>query len=222
MAFIRNLPKDLTRSGALRGGPPSLVLPTHALKVLLRRLRRIEQPQVLDLGPAEDANLQFFTQRGCRVAIEDLAETLPPAPERRSSSRVRRAGVAPVLPRLLEARRPPDERFDLVLCWDLLELMPSDTASGLVAEISARLRPRGMVWALFDSSSRAAACLHRFRILAEDSLEHRLRPERPVTRLVHQNRDVLAIFQGFEVLSSTFLRVGVRELLFGKAAADSA
>jgi hypothetical protein len=206
----------------LRGAPPALVLPTHALKALLRRLRRVEQPQVLDLGPAEDANLQFFTQRGCRVSVEDLAEALPPAPERRSSSRVRRAGAPPVMPRLLDERRPLDEGFDLVLCWDLLELLTADAAAGLVAELSSRLRPRGMVWTLFDSGSKPAAGLRRFRILGEDSLEHRLRPERTVTRLVHQNRDVLAMFQGFEVVSSTFLRVGIRELLFAKASPASA
>lgn len=222
MAFIRHLPNAQGRGAALRGEAARLAHPTYALRALLRRLRRIEQPRVLELGAAEGANLEFFTQHGFRVTVEDLVEALPRPPERRTTSRVRRAGAPPARSSLLESRRPEREAFDLVLLWDMLDLLSVEAAAGLVQELRSRLRPRGLVWALFDSSVRSAApCLRRFRIVGEDSLEQRLRLDRPVLRFVHNNRDILAMFDGFEVVCSTFLRVGLREMLFGRAPASS-
>jgi 2-polyprenyl-3-methyl-5-hydroxy-6-metoxy-1,4-benzoquinol methylase len=223
MPILRQVPQD-GALGALRPhAEPGRVHPSHALRPLLRRLRRIEQPQVLDLGPAESVNIEFLTRRGCRVSVEDLAEALPPPAERRHPSSVQRPRVARVPQSVLAARRPGGELFDAVLCWDLLDLLMVEAARDLVLEIRPRLRPRGLVWALFDSAPRSSpAPVRRFRILGEDSLEHEIRAERPVGRFLHQNRDIIQMFDGFEVLSSTFLRVGMREMLFGRAAASSA
>lgn len=223
MAFLRHLPGESGRIAARRGAAGGSVHPTYALRPLLRRLRRIERPQVLDLGAAADVNLEFFTQRGCRVTVEDLADVLPRPTERRPSARVRRAGSRPAPTCLLEARCPEGERFDLALCWDLLDLLGVDAAAGLVQEIRSRLRSKGLVWAFFAASAEAAAVSpRRFRILGEESLEHRLRPGPAAARSVHQSRDILAMFDGFEVVCSTFLRVGMREMLFARAAASSA
>lgn len=222
MAFIRELPQDRNRSGVRKGAAPGLVHPTLALRFLLRRLRRLDRPQVLDLGMADGANLEFFTQQGCRVSVEDLATGLPLQAERRPRIRVRRPRAAVSPSCLLAGRRPGPEAFDAVLCWDLLDLLSADEAAGLVREIRDRLRPRGMVWAFFDSSEqRSATCLRHFRILGEESLEHRLRTDHPAARFAHQNRDIIRMFDGFEVLGSTFLRVGMREMLFGRAVASA-
>ncbi len=222
MVFPRDLLKQRGRSSLGRSAPASLVHPTYALRPLLRRLRRIEHAQVLDLGAAEDVNLEFFSRLGGRVSVEDLIDDLPRPLEKRTVTRVRRARAVSPPPSLLGERRPEEELFDLVLCWDLLDLLSPEAAAGLVRELRSRLRPRGMVWALFESRTASSpGCLRRFRILGEESLEHRLQPELPVARLVHPNRDILAMFDGFEVVCSTFLRVGLREMLFARAQASS-
>ena len=196
--------------------------PSHALKLLLRRLRRIEDPRILDLGPAEGVNLEFFTGRGFRVSVENFVEAIPEPTASKYPACVSRPAVPREPLRMLASRRPEEEPFDAIFCWDLLDLLGVEAARDLVLELRSRLRHSGLVWALFDSSRREApAALRRFRILGEESLEHQHIPERPVTRFLHQNRDIIRMFDGFEVLSSTFLRVGVREMLFARAVATA-
>jgi len=135
---------------------------------------------------------------------------------------LRRRSTPRAVPDLLAGRHPAEEVFDLVLAWDLLDLVDADVAAGLAREMRSRLRAGGMVWALFDTSLRTAPALpRRFRIVNEHSLEHQLLTGRVTARLIHQNRDILRMFDGFEVLSSTHLRVGLREMLFGRAAASA-
>jgi hypothetical protein len=214
MVFIRELPQDPIR--AVRGGRPvNLVHPTHALKPLIGRLHRMKKPCVLDLGSAEGPTLEFFTKNGCRVWVEDLAAALPQPSQSPRSARVRRVRPRQAPPRLLADRYPSDRLFDLILCWNLLDLMPVEAAAALVGEFRAHLPCGGMVWAFFDSVSAAPVeYRRRFRIRCEENLDHVLQPDRSVVRFVHQNRDILSMFEGFEVLSSTFLRVGLREMLF--------
>jgi hypothetical protein len=222
MAIVREQPSESGRFAARRDPGRGVLHPTYALRPLLRRLRRLDRPHVLDLGAAEGPNLEFFTQRECRVRVENLLEALPLSDKIRPIVRVRRSTPRTV-PDLLAERHPAEEAFDLVLAWDLLDLVDADVAAGLAREMRSRLRSGGMVWALFDTSLRTAPALpRRFRIVNEHSLEHRLLDGRTTARLIHQNRDILRMFDGFEVLSSTHLRVGLREMLFGRAAASAA
>ncbi len=214
MVFIRKLPQDPIRT-VRDGQPVNLVHATHALKPLARRLHRIKKPCVLDLGSAEGSTLEFFAHCGCRVWVEDLAVALPRPEKPTTVTRVRRVRPGPAPPPLLAERCPDDRLFDVVVCWNLLDLMPVEAATALVGEFRARLRPGGMVWAFFDSVRLASVeYRRRMRIRGEESLDHILQPDRTVVRFVHQNRDVQGMFEGFEVLSSTFLRVGLREMLF--------
>jgi hypothetical protein len=222
MAIVREQPSESGRLAARRGPAQGVLHPTYALRPLLRRLRRIDRPRVLDLGAAEGPNLEFFIQRGCRVRVENLLEALPLSDTSPPIVRVRRA-TPRVVPDLLAGRHPAEEAFDLALAWDLLDLVETDVAAGLVREMRSRLRAGGMVWALFDTSPRTAPPLpRRFRIVNEHSLEHRLLDGRAAARFIHANRDILRMFDGFEVLSSTHLRVGLREMLLGRAAASAA
>ena len=214
MVFIRELPQDPIRT-VRNGRPVNLVHATHALKPLVRRLHRLKKPCVLDLGSAEGPTLEFFTHCGCRVWVEDLAAILPQPEKPAKVTRVRRVRPGQTPPPLLAERYPDDRLFDVVVCWNILDLMPVEAATALVGEFRTRLRPGGMVWAFFDSVRLASVeYRRRMRIRGEESLDHFLQPDRTIVRFVHQNRDIQGMFEGFEVLSSTFLRVGLREMLF--------
>ncbi|MEE9219692.1 MAG: class I SAM-dependent methyltransferase [Acidobacteriota bacterium] len=220
MVFIRHLPQDPIRSTLRNGGGANVALPSYALKPLLRRLRDLDKPRILDLGSADGPTLEFFAVRGCRVWIGDLTEVLPVAGRRpRPPPRVRRLKAIEPLPPLLRGRCPAQGEFDAVLCWDLIDLLLPEQAAGLVGEIRSRQKPGGLVWALFDSFHEPeAAYRRRVRVIGEQSLDVRVIPDPTAFRTIHQNRDVLAMFEGYEVVRSTFLRVGLREMLFARAA----
>ena len=60
-------------------GPPDHVLRSHIFPRFLRRLRAIDHPYLLDLGPLSGANIEFFARLGCRVQVEDVVATLESA-----------------------------------------------------------------------------------------------------------------------------------------------
>jgi hypothetical protein len=85
---------------------------------------------VLDLGPALAANVAFCAEARARLRVADLADAL-------------RAAVPPRVDELLPLR--DDERFDLVLCWDLPNYFERDRWSAIAALLEPRLTEHGAV-----------------------------------------------------------------------------
>ena len=105
---------------------------------------------VLDLGVASTPMLALLGRCRCRVEIVDLAHfggidqlnTAKPGQELASAANA-------VLP-----YPPPDEAFDLVLCWDLPNYLTLDALAALTAAIRQRTRPGALVHALIFYAQR--------------------------------------------------------------------
>jgi SAM-dependent methyltransferase len=87
------------RNGARDGSPidrmEGSVAVSHILVKLLKRLRHMEKPHLLDLGRLSGSNIEFFARHGCKVQVEDLLLALEADPAQQSLLEERDTGAVP-------------------------------------------------------------------------------------------------------------------------------
>src|SRR5580704_8204019 len=112
---------------------------SNGLKEFLWQLDGIGHGHLLDLGPARQTTITFFIERGFKVYTEDLLATWQyfleedaqqakklPAAERSVETPEARAD------RFLESTMQyPDNTFDAVLMWDILDYLDNDLMAKL-------------------------------------------------------------------------------------------
>src|SRR5258708_35642797 len=149
---------NATKSGT--GFAPQVSRLSNGLKEFLWQLDGIGRGHLLDLGPARQTTITFFIERSFKVYTEDLLATLknfldaeekqwrelPPGTPGLEMTPAARAE------RFLETTmRYPEETFDAVLVWDLLDYLDGDLVSRLVARITSLVRDGGVALAIFHT-----------------------------------------------------------------------
>src|SRR5260370_23312201 len=164
---------------AMKTGPgtnpaivPRALRLSNGLKEFLCQLDGIGRGHLLDLGPARQTTITFFIERGFKVYTEDLLATwklfldaeekqwreLPlgtPGLEMTPAARAERF--------LATTLRYPEETFDSVLVWDLLDYLDGYLVSRLVARITSPVRDAVAALAIFPT--RKPEAFHRYRVL---------------------------------------------------------
>ncbi len=209
----RREPTSAPRGGRLSNG----------LKDFLWQLDGIGHGYLLDLGPVWQSTVSFFVERGFKVYTEDLLlawkEFLHVEEERLRGLPPEEAAVeiapAPRAERFLRGTlQYPDETFDAVLVWDLLDYLDGELVPRVVARLSKLLKDQGVVLALFHS--RKPDSFHRYRVLDRQNLELLSAPAMFPVQRIYQNREILNLFSRFHS-SKTFVgRDQLREGLFIK------
>jgi len=188
--------------------------PSLALEEMTGRLARRERPDILDVGPLCDQNIQHFLSQGCRVFIE-AAEDLRRFPQRfppRDEEQTAAEGEPPPPPRIVLSY--PDRHFDAVLLWDVMDYLPEEIA-GPVGQEVRRISRDGALAYLFSDSRKGAPPepLLRFRIQEGRSVAAEPMAGPLLARCHREIRDLLRLFPSFEVVRSTLLRSQLREVL---------
>lgn len=205
------------------------VRPSYGLKDLIWLVGDRAGGDLLDLGPAWQATLDFFLERGFRVSIQDLLiewKDFQAAQEREAANaaRVGEHGQpadrpAPPSPHasaeaFLHAElRYPDESMDAILAWDFFDYATDALAVRLAARLFEMLRPGGCVLAIFHA--RPPDVFHRYRI-ATGGIELRPAPAPARCTRVFQNREILQLFGQFRSAKTYVGRDQIREGLFVK------
>ena len=207
-----------TTGVAPRGGRQS-----NGLKEFLWQLDGIGHGHLLDLGPARQTTITFFIERGFKVYTEDLmatwqyflddedqrAKQLPADADRSEMTPEGRAK------RFLETTMLyPDDTFDAVLMWDILDYLENDLMTKLVERITSLVRDGGVVFAMFHT--RKPILFHRYRVLDAHNLELipsscPFQPQR-----VFQNREISNLFSRYRTSKMFVGRDQLREGLFVK------
>ncbi len=193
--------------------PPSAAEPevhgSLAFAALVDGIRRDHKLQVLDLGPAVGANVEFLSRFDCKLFIEDLYSALagrtgPPSAE----ETLRPQDVEELLP------LPETARFDIVLTWDLFNYLDRDELRRLMRHLARFCRPGAVLLAFISIQKQMPAQPIRFRILDERNLlyEQRSAHQRPAPR--YASYDLGALLDGFRIDRSFLLRHGIQEYLF--------
>ncbi len=176
---------------------------------MLHELERQRRPQVLDLGPALGANVQFLARFSVQLFIADLyrslcasAERLPPDP-----ARLRRA-LAVQLP------VPDQPPFDLILAWDLLNYFEPEQIRVLGQHLGQLCRPGGQLFALIATRGPIADRPMTFQILERNLLLYDAAAGdlRPSPR--YRETGLERLLDAFAVQTSFLLRNGMQEYIF--------
>jgi hypothetical protein len=196
---------------------------SNGLKEFLWQLDGIGHGHLLDLGPARQTTITFFIERGFKVYTEDLlatwqyfledeeqrAKKLAPGADRSHLTPEARAN------RFLETTMLyPDDTFDAVLMWDILDYLDNDLMGKLASRITSLVRDGGVVFAMFHT--RKPILFHRYRVLDAQNLELipatcPFQPQR-----VFQNREISNLFGRYRSSKMFVGRDQLREGLFVK------
>ena len=213
-------PKKDARSA---GGAEPQVHRSLALGSLFDEFRRGRKLQVLDLGPATGSNVEFLSQFGCKIYIEDLFAALTaravsleddaPGGRTEEGTEGEEAGAqffADFLP------SPEAVSFDVVLAWDTFNYLTRRELGAFLQQLAPLCHSGTVVFAMISILKQMSAAPIRFRIVDEQSLAYELRTqdERPAPR--YHPADLNELLRGFRVDRSFLLRHGVQEYLFVK------
>ena len=193
---------------------------SNGLKEFLSQLEGIGRGSLLDLGPARQATLNFFIDRGYKVYSEDLLTGWKRFLEDEQMSRefprdadYLEMNTAARAERFLgETLRYPEASFDAVIFWDILDYLDVEAASLLVSRMALLTREGGSAMAMFHI--RKPEVFSHYRIHDEQNLELVQAPFPVAPQHIYQNREISDLFRRFRS-SKTFVgRDQLRETIF--------
>lgn len=176
-----------------------------ALPALFDAMGRRPRLSVLDLGSAVGSNVEYLSQFGCKLSIEDLYASRSAAAENEELGPDFFSRLLPV---------PEGTQFDIVFAWDLYNYLSRKELGYLAAELRRLCRPGALVFALIWIHKTIPMQPIRFRIQGPEQLvyERRSTVERPGPRFAPA--ELNQAMGGFRVDRSFLLRHGVQEYLF--------
>jgi len=180
-----------------------------ALNVLYYQLRYERKYNILDLGPALGANVDFFSQFPCKIYIEDLYRTLASfdyfSPE---------DGFTPQ--DVFEYLLPYGEstRFDVIMGWDIFNYLERDEFSSLIAHLAKYCRKGTLIFSLISTLKHIPEKPTTFRILNQEQLLYQVNSSVLKTCPKYQQTDLNHLMPNFRVCNSFLLRNGFKEYLF--------
>ncbi len=186
-----------------------VVYKSLGLSVLLDGVRGDRSYSILDLGPALEGNVRFWSQFSCWLHIHNFYRSYR---ERKAAAGPKEvsgeAGFSALLP------FSDETVFDIILAWDLFDYFDLRELEGLVQRLSRWCRPGTRLFALISSLPNIPASPTVFRILNREQMVHEIPTQvtRPSPR--HEPRDIAKIMAGFVVSSSFLLHHGIREYVF--------
>lgn len=183
----------------LAGGqerPHAVRMQADVLKEFLRAIGRKKRAVLLDIGVPTGANVEYFFRRQVKLYVEDLLETYS-QPEYSTSLNDQRDQVASKFFR--DNFKYPVDFFDGLICWDLLSYLDPEFASLFVARVSAMMKSKSLIFALFQTRPPGGSdWIHQYRIVTETNLERTPTDRTMPIRKIYQNRDVTHLFDGYE------------------------
>ena len=176
-----------------------------ALSALFEGIRG-RKVNVLDLGSAVGSNVEFLSQYGCKLFIEDLYAAL----SSRTSGEGDLAGSEFFADFL---SLPEDTRFDVILAWDLFNYLHRKELATFSEQLRRFSHKGTLLLALISYHKQIPTQPYRFKIKDEQTLvyERRTGSERPSPRLAPA--EVTGLLKGFRVDRSFLLKHGIQEYL---------
>ena len=207
--FSRRRKEDTDPDVGADSGPS---FPTKALSKFLASLSTREQPLLLDLGPVVGHNVTFFGEHlGCKIFVEDVSADI---------DRHVKDGKLDELAAFIAKRFPqPDDTFDGILCWDVLDYLDKAPAQALASQVARLLKPEGVALAFFNSTEpkgNEPSIYTRHVVVDPTTLKYRPYPAARPKRRPILNRDVNRMFEPLRVTEQFLLKTNVREVLFRK------
>jgi hypothetical protein len=176
-----------------------------ALPSVLGTMARGPKSHVLDLGPAIGSNVEYLSEFGCRLSIQDLYLTKTTSADGEELGTEFFEQLVPL---------PDGPQYNVVFAWDLFNYLTRKELGRLTARLRQACQPGAQVLALIWIHKTIPAQPIRFRFRGNDQLayDRRTALERPGPRF--QPAEINQLMSGFQVDRSFLLRHGIQEYLF--------
>ncbi len=166
---------------------------------------------ILDFGGANQANVSYITNLGHRVYAEDFLRSLDDI--LREQDPTEPADQAQIDYFLRQNLDFPDETFDGVLVWDVLQYMPPALLAATLDKLYHIVKPKSYLLAYFHSDEKAQQVpVYSFRIKDQQSLILSERGRRKPSQLFN-NRSLEKLFHKFESVKFFLTREQLREVI---------
>jgi ubiquinone/menaquinone biosynthesis C-methylase UbiE len=196
------------------GGRDRSVYTRHSngLEQFFSRIQGERGLRILDLSGASQANIAFITNLGHKLYSEDLLQSLDLAfGEGDFFANQEVAGRAEAF--LEQSLDFPENQFDGVLAWDLLEYLAPALLKAVVERLFRVLKPRSYLLALFHAEERAESVpAYFYRISDASTLLLTFRQVRRPAQFFN-NRAVEKLFQSFDSVKFFLTRDALREVI---------
>jgi SAM-dependent methyltransferase len=186
---------------------------SRGLEQFVGSFRELSGLAILDLGGANQENVNFITNLGHKFYSEEFLRIFEEifAGDRADQSNPSR--IEYFLGQVLDY---PDEQFDGVMAWDLLEYMEPALLSAAIDRLARILKPKGYLLAFFHSDDRMETVpCYSFRIEDPRNLQVCEYGNRAPSQLFN-NRRLEKLFQKFESVKFFLTRECLREVIVRK------
>jgi SAM-dependent methyltransferase len=197
-------------SAPRKGGEEAMARPSRGLEEFFANIRGQSGLTILELGGATQQNVSFITNLGHRLYSLDFLQVLD---ETFGDSKVDQSNPGRIEFFLRQTLDHPDEHFDAVLIWDVLEYMEPPLLAAVVDRLRQIVRPKSYLLAFFHSEDKLEPVpVHTFRIQSVNALQVAQRGSRVPAQLFN-NRGVEKLFGKFESVKFFLARDRLREII---------
>jgi hypothetical protein len=183
---------------------------SKGLREFCNAIRSPEGMQILDLGAASQANINFVTGLGHRLCTEDFHRCL----ELFTSRSMVTADPDTETDRFFrENLRYQACQFDGVLCWDLFDFLPDALVQPLVHRLFELIKPGGHVLAFFHSGQPGQVLpVCQYRVSSQEQLQVSERAQGKLRRAIN-NRGIESLFRNYASLKFFLTKDSLREVV---------
>lgn len=197
----RNAPAPGTPAGELTNSP--------LLAGLVAQCAERPRCHVLDLGPAIGSNIAFFQQLHCKLGIADCgAELLRLSARGEDDATPLDAQLARLLP------VDPDEPYDAILAWDLLNYLDKPLFAALTAHLAPAVTGDTHLHAYIGARRTLAAEPAQYRLQDDGRVEVLARSTATRECPCYHQMELRHLLPQFGVVRSMLLQNGMQEYLF--------
>jgi SAM-dependent methyltransferase len=186
---------------------------SRGLEQFVGSLRELSGLAILDLGGANQENVNFITNLGHKFYSEEFLRIFQEIFAGDPADQSNPSRIEYFLGQVLDY---PDEQFDGVMAWDLLEYMEPPLLAAAIDRLGRILKPKGYLLAFFHSDDRIdeVPC-YSFRIEDPRNLQVCEYGKRVQSQLFN-NRRLEKLFQRFESVKFFLTRECLREVIVRK------
>ena len=185
------------------------VIKSLGLKALLDTLQDNRTYSILDLGPALENNVRFWSQFSCRLHIQDFYRSYQ---EWKAALKPEEECKETAFSELLQFS--DGTVFDVILVWDLFNYFDLRQLAELVKRLNRWCRPGTRVFVMISILPTISVSPAMFRILNREQMIHEIPTQETRPSLRHQPRDIVKLMEQFTVSCSFLLRHGIQEYVF--------
>ncbi len=179
---------------------------SNICSLFVNSLAHCSDVQVLDIGPVCSENIIFFGKRVKRLFVCDMFFRLHWCRNKKLS-----------IEKLWHALDYPEQSFDGILLWDLVDRLDKDEVMDLVRLCHRLIRPRGTV--MLAAFSRQTFLSNVNTFVVGNNFRIFFRPQKQLELYVNHrhNREIMTMFSPLSLIKAQINKNGYREFLLQRS-----